>query len=117
MLRSLLILLLVATAGLLVAQKDTTYTIKYAFVPADPTKDLEAGQEDLLVDGMYRVWDGQRYYWGFYDETTKEKLTKPKYDTITYRYLNAEKRGFYRIKENGQWGLLAEPRNLGARTI
>lgn len=95
------------------AQEDTTsYKIKYAFVPADPYKDLVEGQEFFLADGLYRVWDGKRFQWGFYEEKTKEKLTKPKYDTITYRYLNAEKRGFYRIKENGKWGLLGPNREV-----
>lgn len=113
MLRYSLLLLCSIVATFLYAQEDTAvYTIKYAFKPADPYQDLEAGQEFFLADGMYRVWNGKRYHWGFYDEKTQEKLTKPKYDTITYRYLNAEKRGFYRIKEQGKWGLLGPDRTV-----
>lgn len=112
MLRYSLFLLLSTLAVLVYAQDTTAYTIKYAFKPADPYKDLEAGQEFLLADGMYRVWNGQRYYWGFYEEATQKKLTKPKYDTITYRYLNEEKRGFYRVKEQGKWGLLGPNREV-----
>jgi hypothetical protein len=110
MLRHCLILFFISTGMFVNAQQDSSYTIKYAFKPVDPYKDLEAGTEHLLADGMYRVWNGERFHWGFYDEKTQEKLTRPKYDTITYRYLNKEKRGFYRVKENGKWGLLGPQR-------
>jgi len=105
--------LLFALQTLVFAQKDSSsYNKKYAFQPKDLTKDLEAGQEFLYVNGIYKVWDGKRFNWGFYNETTKEKLTKPKYDTITYRYLHQEKKGFYRIKENGKWGMLGDNRSI-----
>lgn len=113
MLRYSLLLFLSAITLLLHAQRDTSaYTVKYAFKPVDPYQNLEKGQEFFLTNGMYRVWNGQRYHWGFYDEKTQKKITKPKYDTITYRYLNAEKRGFYRIKEQGKWGLLGPNREV-----
>ncbi|MFK7798544.1 MAG: WG repeat-containing protein [Aureispira sp.] len=113
MLHYFLLLLCSITTASVYAQVDSSaYKVKYAFQPTDPYADLEQGQEFFLANGMYRVWNGKRYYWGFYDETTQEKLTKAKYDTITFRYLNKEKRGFYRIKEKGKWGLLGPDREV-----
>lgn len=110
---SISLLLLLAIQASVFAQKDSSsYNKKYAFQPKDLTKDLEEGQEFLYVDGIYKVWDGKRFNWGFYNEETKEKLTKPKYDTITYRYLHQQKKGFYRIKENGKWGMLGKDRSV-----
>ncbi|WMX13956.1 MULTISPECIES: WG repeat-containing protein [unclassified Aureispira] len=101
------------TLQIAVAQQDSSnYQKKYAFQIKDPTEGLEKGQEFLYVDGIYKVWDGERFNWGFYDDKTKEKLTKAKYDTITYRYLHQEKKGFYRIKENGKWGMLGDDRSV-----
>ncbi|BDS09360.1 WG repeat-containing protein [Aureispira anguillae] len=108
---SFFIILMMQVIG--IAQKDSSiYHKKYAFQPKDLTKELEAGQEFFLADGIYKVWNGSRFTWGFYKETTAEKLTEPKYDTITYRYLHKKKKGFYRIKENGKWGMLGEDRSV-----
>jgi len=97
----------------LTAQEDSTaYEKKYAFQEKDKTKDYEKGQEFFLADGLYKVWNGTYFTWGFYNEENNEVITKPKYDTITYRYLHKKKKGFYRIKENGKWGLLGADRSV-----
>ena len=51
---SISFILLFALQTLVFAQRDTSsYQKKYAFQPKDLTKDLEAGQEFLYVDGIY----------------------------------------------------------------
>ena len=93
-------------------QPDTVYQKRYAFNRADPTKGLEVGQAFYLVDGIYKVWNGKAFDWGFYDETTQERLTPPEYQTIAYRYLHAQKKGFYRIQKGEKWGLLHQDRSV-----
>lgn len=110
--RILFALLLTSFTLTLAQAQDTTYQKRYAFKRANPYADLEKGEEFYLADGMYKVWNGADFDWGFYDEEINEKLTEPMYDTITYRYLHAEKKGFYRIKENGKWGLLNDDRSV-----
>lgn len=96
-----------------IAQKDTSqYNKKYAFKPKSLTKGLEIGQEFFLADGIYKVWNGSAFTWGFYNEENSKKLTAPKYDTITYRYLHRKKKGFYRVKENNLWGMFGRDRSV-----
>lgn len=104
--------LIISSLALVLAQAQVDTTKRYAFTPADPTKGLEKGQVFNLVDGLYKVWNGGDFDWGFYDEGTGERLTEPVYDSITYRYLHAEKKGFYRIKEGEKWGLLNQDRSV-----
>ena len=95
---------------LLKAQTDTTsYQKKYAF----KTKNIEyeKGASFFLMDNLYKVWNGSSFMWGFYDMKNNETLTSPKFDTISYRYLHKRKKGFYRIKENGKWGMLHKDRS------
>lgn len=108
-----ILLLIFGIQMLGIAQKDTSqYEKKYAFKPKEGAIALEVGQEFFLADGLYKVWNGTNFKWGFYKEENQEKLTEPKYDTITYRYLHAKKKGFYRVKEAGLWGLLKEDYTL-----
>lgn len=94
------------------AQQDTVYTKKYAFAEKNKTEEYEKGQEFFLADGMYKVWNGITFNWGFYNEETKERFTEPVYDTITYRYLHSKKKGFYRVKQNDKWGMLGDDRTV-----
>lgn len=115
--KTLLSLLLLGMLPMLLMAQDTSkYVRKYAYLEKDPTLEYEKGQVFYLVDGIYKVWTGSDFNWGFYDENTKEQLTEPKYDTITYRYVHKNKQGFYRIKENGKWGLLGDDRSVWVAT-
>ncbi|MDC0231158.1 WG repeat-containing protein [Aureispira] len=90
-----------------IGQEDTsTYKKKYAFLVKPTEKDYAKGQTFFLMDSLYKVWDGNTFMWGFYNMDNNETLSTAKYDTIIYRYLYKQQKGFYRIKENGKWGLL-----------
>lgn len=110
--RLIVSLLLLGMPLLITAQDTSKYVRKYAYLEKDPTKDYEAGQEFFLADGIYKVWTGSTFEWGFYNEETEEKLTDANYEEILYRYLHREKRGFYRVKQDGKWGLLNDDRSV-----
>ncbi|MCH2023640.1 MAG: WG repeat-containing protein [Saprospiraceae bacterium] len=96
----------------IIGQEDTsTYKKRYAFLVKPQENNYEKGQVFFLMDNLYKVWQDNSFMWGFYNMDNNETLSTPKYDTIIYRYLYKQKKGFYQIKENGKWGLLNSNRS------
>ena len=62
------------------------------------------------LDQIYRIDDGTKTKWGFYENDSKKWLTEPVYDTILYRYRAGQKLAYYEIRQNGKWGLLKADR-------
>lgn len=60
----------------------------------------------FLLDQIYRIYDGNKTYWGFYENDSKKLLTEPVYDSIVYRYRAGINIAYYEVRENGKWGLL-----------
>jgi hypothetical protein len=63
-----------------------------------------------FLDQIYRIDDGTKTKWGFYENDSKKWLTEPVYDTILYRYRAGQKLAYYEIRQNGKWGLLKADR-------
>jgi len=59
-----------------------------------------------LMDQIYRVNDGKKSSWGFYENDSKKWITEPVYDSILHRYNAVLKLSFYEIRKADKWGFL-----------
>jgi hypothetical protein len=64
------------------------------------------------LDQIYRIDDGTKTRWGFYENDTKKWITEPVYDTILFRYRAGQKLAYYEIRQNGKWGMLKKDRTV-----
>ena len=62
------------------------------------------------LDQIYRIHDGSKTFWGFYENDSKKWLTEPIFDSIVHRYRAGINLAYYEIKQNGKWGLLGQDR-------
>jgi hypothetical protein len=66
----------------------------------------------FYMDQIYRIHDGQKTHWGFYENNSKKIITEPQYDSIIHRYRSGLNLEYYEILDKGKWGLLKQDRTV-----
>ena len=64
------------------------------------------GERFLLMDQIYKEWNGTSFKWGFYNTENDSLLTKATFDTLLYVYEPQKKRSLFVVQQNKKWGLM-----------